>query len=79
MVLYALGTVEPYPDTKPLYDNDKENEQGGLILYQMAHLCYFILSFLQFYMDCTIRSWVSSRQWTARSLNKLEGHNVVKT
>ena len=24
MVLYALGTVEPYPDTKPLYDNDKE-------------------------------------------------------
>ena len=46
MVLYALGTVEPYPDTKPLYDNDKENEQGGLILYQMAHLCYFILSFL---------------------------------
>lgn len=26
MVLYALGTVEPCPDTKPLYDKDKENE-----------------------------------------------------
>lgn len=26
MVLYTLGTVEPYPDTKPLYDNDKKNE-----------------------------------------------------
>lgn len=26
MVLYALDTVEPYPDTKPLYDNDKKNK-----------------------------------------------------
>ena len=62
MVLYALDTVEPYPDTKPLYDNDKKNKlmwetlswpDGSLVLLHFIFstilhgLYYYIMSFQQ--------------------------------